>query len=88
MYKREMDKTEIENYYQLKIYNEIFKRLGISVDIYENGEGTATILFDGKTLTRINFPCNYDAYTIAFNLLGTTTDDQNGDIITQLKRIS
>ena len=86
MYKREMDKTEIENYYQLKIYNEIFKRLGVSVDVYENGEGTATILFDGKTLTGFHFPCSYDAYTIAFNLLGTVADEQRGDILTQLKR--
>lgn len=85
MYKREMDKTEIENYYQITIYNEIFKRLSVHVDVYENGEGTATILFDGKTLTGSNFPCTYDPNTIAFNLIVSATGDQHVDILSQLK---
>lgn len=86
MSKREMDNADFERYYQLMIYNEILKRIGISVTVYENGEGTATLSFAGNPISKFNFPSGYDAYTIAYNLLGQSADEQNGDILASLKK--
>lgn len=86
MSKREIDNAELEKYYQLMIYNEILKRIGISVSIYENGEGTATLTFSGDPISKFNFPCGFDAYTIAFNLLRQSEDDQHGDILLSLRK--
>ena len=88
MSKREIDNSELEKYYQLMVYNEILKRLGTYISIYENGEGTATLCFDGNPLSKFNFPCGFDAYTIAFNLLGQTADEQHGDILLSLRTVS
>lgn len=86
MSKREIDKAEFEKYYQLMIYNEILKRIKISISIYENGEGTATLSFSGDSISKFNFPCGFDAYTIAFNLLRQSEDDQHGDILLSLRK--
>lgn len=86
MSKRDIDNAELEKFYQLMIYNEIIKRIGIHMSIYENGEGTATLSYSGNPISKFNFPCGFDVYTIAFNLLGQLVDEQHGDILLSLRK--
>ena len=86
MRKRDIDNAELEKFYQLMIYNEIIKRIGIHMSIYENGEGTATLSYSENPISKFNFPCGFDAYTIAFNLLGQLADEQHGDILLSLRK--